>query len=57
MLENKDGNIIGHEQMKGRLYLLDAKVIQNSQEASHHASSPKNETNYTNDIDMSPSLP
>ena len=40
-LENKEGNIIGHGQMKGRLYLLDAKLIQTSQEVSHYASPPK----------------
>ena len=40
-LENKEGNIIGHGQMKGRLYLLDAKSNQTSQEASHYSSSPK----------------
>ena len=40
-LENKEGNIIGHGGMKGRLYLLDAKLIQTSQETSHYSSSPK----------------
>jgi len=40
-LENKEGSIIGHGQMKGHLYLLDAKLNQTSQEASHYSSSPK----------------
>ena len=40
-LENKEGNIIEHGQMKGHLYLLDAKSNQSSQEASHYPSSPK----------------
>ena len=40
-LENKEGNIIGHGQLKGHLYLLDVKIIQAPQEASHYLSSPK----------------